>query len=65
MDRKLNEPVFIGVIFKHGENDFEFWQHDFPQDALDDIEKIFIKHSDTGCSVRGTAKDIGKELKSI
>lgn len=52
-----------GILYRHGDDDFELWTLDVPQEARDAIEDILARYADTGCSVRGTAEEIGKEME--
>lgn len=55
----------IGFVYRHGRNDFEFWQHDLPPYVIKSIETLLEPYTNTGCSIRGSATDIGNELKEI
>lgn len=55
-------PELTAVIYRHGTDDYEIWTLDLPESAVTEIENILNRYIDTGCSVRGTAKEIGKEI---
>lgn len=50
------------IIYRHGENDFEAWFPDLPDEAVREIEQILIKYDESGYSVRGSAIDIRNEI---
>ena len=52
------------VIYRNKEDnsDLVLWNLDIPQEALEEIEGILARYSDTGCSIRGTAEDIRAEI---
>ena len=51
------------IIFEHGEDDYELWE-EFALSKEDQkaILKILQKYETGGCSVRGTRKEIAKEM---
>mgnify|MGYP004536977565 FL=1 len=52
-----------GIVIKHGNNDFEYWTgFSFTKDEENVIWNILNKHDIEGCSVRGTRKEIIKEV---
>ena len=53
------------IIYKHGDDDFELWQLDLPSEAVALIETVLDQYRDTGCSVRGTSRQIGDELREM
>lgn len=63
---------FIGLLFKHGENDYELWQIDTPE-QMDKMMELWhdgnpneilaaISPSD-GCSTRGTMEQIMSDIR--
>lgn len=53
------------ILFRHGDGNFELWQLDLPEEARTKVMAILEEYSRTGCSVRGSRKDIVKELLDI
>ena len=51
-----------GILFRHGKDDLGLWELDLPESAVDEIEKILVRYLDTGCSTRGSKKDIANEI---
>ena len=62
---ELADIPLIGFVYKHGENDYELWQHGIPERDLLEVEKILAKYALTGYGVRGTARNIGEELEGM
>lgn len=58
----MSDIVLEGVLYKHGENDFELWQLDIPDEAINEIEAILDKYRHRGCSLRGTAREICDDM---
>lgn len=50
---------FIGVVFKHGEDDYELWQFDIPENVM----KILEQNANEGCSTRGTWEQIKSDIE--
>ena len=48
------------IIYKYGEDDFEIWFPDIPEDSP--IEAAFDEFRLSGYSVRGSKNDIKEEL---
>ena len=44
----------VGMIFKHGEDDYEFWQFD----SLKNLQEFIKENELDGCSTRGTLQQI-------
>lgn len=59
----MDDILLEAIVYRHGENDFELWELDIPQTAIDEIETILNKYRHRGCSVRGTGREIGLELE--
>ena len=54
-----------GIIFEHENDDYGLWEGFFlTEEEEDAIWQILKKHETQGCSVRGTRKDIAKEIGS-
>lgn len=63
---------FIGLLFKHGEDDYELWQIDTPEQMRKIMELwqngnpgeilATISPSD-GCSTRGTMEQIASDIR--
>lgn len=52
-----------GILFKHGEDDYGlFADFSLTEEEQDTICQILMKHDTEGFSVRGTLKEIAKEL---
>lgn len=53
-----------GIIFKHGEDDFELWEgFSLSADEKQQIIEILSRHETDGCSVRGSKADILEEIR--
>ena len=63
--RKHEEDFIIsGIIFKHGENDYELWEEFvLSKENSQKIKKILKQYETEGCSVRGTREEIAEELQ--
>ena len=52
-----------GIIFEHGTNDYGFWEGFSLTEAEENaIWQILMNHDTEGCSIRGTRKDIAREI---
>lgn len=52
-----------GIIFEHGDNDFGYWEGFYlTEDEENEIWNILSNHDTEGCSIRGTRKEISKEI---
>lgn len=53
-----------GILFEHGRDDFGFWEG-FELSEEDEIAiwQILQKYDTRGCSVRGTRKEIAREIE--
>ena len=62
-----NEKVRIsGIIFEHGNDDYGLWEGFFlTEEEENAIWKIIAMHDTEGCSLRGTRKEIAKEIGDI
>lgn len=49
----------VGMIFKHGEDDYEFWQFDSPKN----LQEFLAENELDGCSTRGTLKQIMEDIR--
>lgn len=53
-----------GIIFKHGEDDFEFWaEFSLSADEERQIIEILSRHETDGYSVRGSKAEILEEIR--
>lgn len=59
----MNEPRLEAIVYKSGNNDFELWQLDIPDEAINEIEAILDRYRHRGCSVRGTMKEIMEDYE--
>ena len=59
-----NEKVRIsGIIFEHGNDDYGLWEgFSLTEEDENAIWKILATHDTEGCSLRGTRKEIAKEI---
>lgn len=53
------EGNFIGLLFKHGEDDYELWQFDIPEN----VRKILEQNGNEGYSTRGTWEQIKSDIE--
>lgn len=62
-----NEKVRIsGIIFEHGNDDYGLWEgFSLTEEEENAIWKILAMHDTEGCSLRGTRKEIAKEIGEI
>ena len=62
-----NEKVRIsGIIFEHGNDDYGLWEgFSLAEEDENAIWKILAMHDTEGCSLRGTRKEIAKEIGEI
>lgn len=52
-----------GIIFEHGNDDYGFWEGFSLTEAEENaIWQILMNHDTEGYSIRGTRKDIAKEI---
>lgn len=63
-DKPRETEIISSIIFKHGEDDYSIW-NGFALSKEDNnaIQKILQKYTTDGCSVRGTQKEITRELQ--
>lgn len=63
--KKETETTTIsGIIFKHGADDYGLWEgFVLSEEDENAIWKILQKYDTEGCSVRGTRKEIAKEME--
>lgn len=53
-----------GIIFKHGEDDFELWEgFSLSADEEQAIAEILSRHETDGYSVRGSKAEILEEIR--
>ena len=58
------DNMITGIIFRHGENDLELWEgFSLTEEEENAIWNILMRHDTEGCSVRGTRKEIARELE--
>ena len=61
----MNEEkiTISGIIFQHGNDDYGLWEgFHLSKEDEDAIQKILMKYDTEGYSVRGTRKQIEKEM---
>lgn len=52
-----------GIVIEHGKNDFGYWEgFNLTKDEENEIWNILSNHDTEGCSLRGTRKEIVKEI---
>lgn len=52
-----------GIVIEHGDNDFSYWEEFYlTEEEENAIWDILRKHDTEGCSIRGTRKEIAKEI---
>lgn len=56
-------PELVAMIYKHGKDDYGIWWLDLPQEVHEKIETILDEYRHRGCSTRGNAKEIAKEIE--
>lgn len=55
-----------GILFKNGNDDYELWtDFSLTKEEKETINTILQNHIHEGCSVRGTAKEIGEEMEDM
>lgn len=53
----------VGIVMEHGDNDFGYWEGFYITETEENaIWNILNKHDTEGCSLRGTRKEIVKEI---
>lgn len=58
-----NTTRIDGILFEHGKDDFGLWEgFDLSEEDENAIWKILQKYDTRGCSVRGTRREIAKEI---
>jgi hypothetical protein len=58
-----NKITISGIIFQHGNDDYGLWEGFYLTEEEENlIMEILNKHDTEGCSVRGTRKEIAKEM---
>ncbi len=55
------DHTIVGVLMKHGEDDFSLWQPEIPADAPM-LVALLDKYGDNGCSVRGNGEEVRNEI---
>lgn len=52
-----------GIVIEYGKNDFGYWEgFNLTEDEENEIWNILSNHDTEGCSLRGTRKEIVKEI---
>ena len=63
MNMNKDQIRISGIVFEHGKDDYGFWEgFNLTEDEEDQIMEILMRHDTEGCSIRGTRKDIIKEI---
>ena len=53
-----------GIVIEHGNDDFGYWEGFYlTEEEENAIWDILMRHDTEGCSVRGTRKEIIKEIE--
>ena len=61
---KERNPIIIGIIFEHGKDDYGLWEgFVLSEEDENAIWQILQKYDTEGCSLRGTRKEIAKEME--
>lgn len=61
---KNTDVEISGIIFRHGEDDYGLWEgFHLSQEDENAIQTILAKYDTDGCSVRGTRKEIAREME--
>ena len=58
-----NLTTIVGIIYKHGENDFSIWLPELTESENKKINKFLEKFADSGCSTRGYKQDILEKIE--
>lgn len=54
-----------GIIFEHGDDDYGYWDgFNLTKEEENIIQEILLRHDTEGCSIRGTRKEIAKEIEA-
>ena len=55
----MNEVKISGILFQHGDNDYDLWEgFNLTEAEVDAIWAILSKHDTEGVSVRGTYSEL-------
>ena len=55
--------LICGIIFQHGADDYGLWEGVYLTEEEERIiSEILARHDTEGCSIRGTRKEIAKEI---
>ena len=58
------DGAIAGILFRHGNDDYGLWEEfSLTEEEENSIWKILVNHDTEGCSVRGTRKQIAKEME--
>ena len=58
------DGAIAGILFRHGNDDYGFWEgFALTEEEEKGIWEIISNHDTEGCSVRGTRKQIAKEME--
>lgn len=58
----MEEIKVVGMLFKHGEDDYSLWEgFTLTKEDEDAIANIISKYDTQGCSIRGTYEQITKQ----
>jgi hypothetical protein len=61
--KEENKTKILGILFQYGNDDCALWEEfSLTEEEENAIWKILKNHDTEGCSVRGTRKDIAKEM---
>ena len=61
--QKESDVEIVGIIFKHGENDYGLWEgFSFTKEEEAVLSKLFAEHDTDGCSIRGTKQEIADDF---
>lgn len=58
----MDTNQLIGVIYRHGNDDFSIWLPELSQVENKEINVMLEKLTNSDCSIRGTKRDIIDEV---
>ena len=58
------DGAIAGILFRHGNDDYGLWEgFSLTEEEESTVWNVLVNHDTEGCSVRGTRKQIAKEME--
>lgn len=61
----MNTNQIVGVVYRHGNDDFSVWLPELSAEENKEINVLLEKFTNSGCSIRGTKRDVIDEVTAV